>query len=93
MATYFARMLDAETGGEGRFRFDGPADLMSKTADEIVATFFEHVDKDVLRHHADWEINGVMKNRERRVVTAMGSLIPEKNDPPMPFLLMIADRE
>ncbi len=90
MPTYHARMLDAETGGEGRYRFDAPADLMSRTADEIVATFFDHVEKEVLRRHADWEVNGVMKNRERGVVTAIGSLIPHKNDPPLPFLLMIS---
>jgi hypothetical protein len=90
MPTYHARMLDAETGGEGRYRFDAPADLMSRTADEIVAIFFNHVEKEVLPRHADWEINGVMKNRERGVVTAIGSLIPDKNDPPLPFLLMIS---
>jgi hypothetical protein len=90
MTTYHARMLDAETGGEGRYRFDGPPDLMKRTADEIVAVFFEHVEKEVLRRHADWEINGVMKSRERGVVTAIGSLIPDKNDAPLPFLLMIS---
>ncbi len=31
-----------------------------------------------------------MKNRDRGVVTAIGSLIPAKNDPPLPFLLMIS---
>ena len=92
MATYYARMLDGETSGEGQYVFDGPADLMSRTADEIVGVFFEHVETQVLRGHVDWEINGVLKNRERRIVTAMGSLIPQKNDPPMPFLLLISDR-
>jgi hypothetical protein len=90
MTTYRARMLDADTGGEGRYQFDGPPDLMSRTADEIVTVFFDHVEKEVLRRHADWEINGVLKNRERGVVTAIGSLIPAKNDPPLPFLLMIS---
>ena len=68
----------------------GFGDLMSRTADEIVTVFFDHVEKEVLRRHADWEINGVMKNRDRGVVTAIGSLIPAKNDPPLPFLLMIS---
>jgi len=90
MPVYHARMLDADTGGEGRYRFDGPADLMGRTADEIVTVFFDHVEKEVLRRHADWEINGVMKNRDRGVVTAIGSLIPAKNDPSLPFLLMIS---
>jgi hypothetical protein len=92
MATFYARMLDAATNGEGAYSFEGPEDLMKRTADEIVTTFFDYVEKDVLKTHADWEINGVMKNKERRIVTAIGSLIAEKNDPPMPFLLLISDR-
>ena len=90
MATYYARMLDAKTNGEGTYTFAGPADLMERTADEIVNTFFEHVEQQVLQTNADWEVNGIMKNKERGVVTAIGSLIPEKNDPPLPFLLMIS---
>ena len=91
MATYYARMLDAATNGEGAYTFEGPDDLLKKTADEIVTTFFDYVESDVLKTHADWEINGVMKNKERGIVTAIGSLIPEKNDAPMPFLLLISD--
>lgn len=91
MATYYARMLDGETSGEGSYVFEGPSDLMSRTADEIVGVFFDHVEKQVLKSHVDWEINGVLKNRERRIVTAMGSLIPAKDDSPMPFLLLISD--
>lgn len=90
MTVYFARMLDAVTNGEGAYRFDGPADLMQKTADEIVAVFFHFVERDLLSTHADWEVNGIMKNKERGVVTAIGSLIPERGDPPLPFLLMIS---
>jgi hypothetical protein len=92
MATYYARMLDAATNGEGVYTFEAPDDLLKKTADEIVTTFFDYVEGDVLKTNADWEINGVMKNKERGVVTAIGSLIPEKNDAPMPFLLLISDR-
>jgi hypothetical protein len=93
MTTYYARMLDSATSGEGSYAFEGPGDLMQRTADEIVAVFFEHVENEILKTHADWEINGVMKNRERRIVTAIGSLIPEKNDPPLPFLLLISDQD
>jgi hypothetical protein len=83
--------MDAETGSEAAYKFAGPPDLMSRTADEIVGTFFDQVDSEVLQDHLDWELNAVMNNRDRRVVTAIGSLIPEKNDPPIPFLLMISD--
>jgi hypothetical protein len=92
MKTFYARVMDSETGGEGAYSFEGPDDLMKRTADEVVSIFFDHVDKQVLGRHADWEINGVLKNRDRGVVAAMGSLIPERDDPPLPFLLLISDR-
>jgi hypothetical protein len=93
MTTYFARIMDAQTGSDASYEFNGPPDLMSRTGDEIVSVFFDEVDEEVLRDHIDWELNAVLNNRERRVVTAIGSLIPEKNDPPIPFLLMISDHD
>jgi len=92
MTTYYAQMLDAETGGEGSYRFEAAEDLMQQTADEIVTVFFDCVGDAVLKHHADWELNGVMKNHDRDVVAAMGSLIPEKNEPSLPFVLVISSR-
>ena len=93
MATYFARIMDAQTGGEGAYEFEAADDLMGRTGDEIVNTFFDAVDHDVLHDHADWELNGVVNSRERRIVTAIGALIPKKNEPPIPFMLMISDRD
>lgn len=87
---FTARMMDAATGGEGSYEFEGANDLWKKPADEIVAVFFDHVEKEVLKHNADWELNGALKNKERGVVTAMGSLIIDPNEPALPFLLMIA---
>jgi hypothetical protein len=92
MVRYFARIMDAQTGGEGGYEFEAADDLMGRTGDEIVNTFFDAVDHAVLHDHADWELNGVVNNRERRV-TAIGSLIPKKNEPPIPFMLMISDRD
>lgn len=92
MSKYYARMLDAETGGEGLYQFEGAEDLMHRTADEIVSVFFEHVEDTVLKQHADWELNGVMKNGDRDVVVAMGSLIPQRNEPPLPFVLVVSNR-
>ena len=91
MTTYYVRMLDAVTGGEGSYQFEGPTDLMQRTADEVVSHFFEHMEPEVLKQHVDWEINGVFKNKERHVVAAIGSLIPGKDESPQPFLLLVAD--
>ncbi len=46
--TFYARMLDAGAAGEGSYAFEGLFDLMRKTADEIVAAFFNYVEKDIL---------------------------------------------
>ena len=91
MTTYFARMLDAENGNEASYEFSGPPDLMNLTANDIVGVFFDDVDHTILDDHVDWELNAALKNPERRVVTAVGSLIPKKDTPPIPFLLMISD--
>jgi hypothetical protein len=93
MTPYYARIKDAQTGSEAAYQFDGPADLLGRTGDEVVKVFLEDVDHEILRDHADWELNAVMNNRERRVVTAIGSLFPKKDVPPIPFLLMISDHQ
>ncbi len=93
MTSYYARIMDAKSGGEASYQFNAPDDLMQRTADEIVGTFFNEVDEKILCDHIDWELNGVMNNRDRRVVTAIGSLFPKKNEPPIPFLLMISDHD
>ncbi|NJL09189.1 MAG: hypothetical protein HC900_13860 [Methylacidiphilales bacterium] len=66
MATYTARMMSADGAGEGHYTFEAEADLMKKTADEIVGVFFAHVEKDVLKQHVDWELNGVEQEQETR---------------------------
>lgn len=90
---HYARMLSADGGGEEKYEFEGAPNLMDLTADEIVSVFFSHVEHKILQHHIDWEVNGILKNKDRRVVTAIGSLIPQRSDAPLPFLLMISDRK
>jgi hypothetical protein len=91
--TYRAVMLDAETGGEGRYTFSYPGDLMHETADEVIHQFFNHVDKAIFTHHVDYEINSAFKNKDRRIVTGLGSLIVEHSgkSEDLPFLLMISE--
>lgn len=92
MATYRARLIDAVNDREGVHDFEGPDDLMEDTPVRVVRSFFEHVDRAALpAGHNDWELNAAFKNRERGVVTCMGSFHFE-SDPPAPFLLMIAAR-
>lgn len=91
MATFTARLVDAKTGNEGSYDFDGPDDLMDRTPVGVVRHFMEFVDQTVLpSQHVDYELNAAMKNRERRIVTAMGDLHFEHGEDPAPFMLMIA---
>jgi alpha-D-ribose 1-methylphosphonate 5-triphosphate diphosphatase PhnM len=90
MATYAARMMDAVSGGEGRYDFEAEEDLLSRTPVRVVRAFMDHVDRDIFpRVPVDYELNAAFANREHQVVTAMGSLIHD-DDPPTPFLLMIS---
>ena len=75
MARYQVRMLDSVSGAEGAYEFEHRDDLMDRPADEIVAAFFEHADREVFaRGHVDYELNGVIKNKDLKTVVAIGSL-------------------
>ncbi len=93
MRKYSAKMLDAATGGEGSYTFQYDGDLFKETADEVIHQFFEHVDKNIFARHVDYEVNAAFKNKERRIVTAIGSLIIERSgkEEEMPFLLMVSE--
>lgn len=91
MTTYIARMLDSATGAEGAYRFDHREDLMDRPADDIVAAFFEHAERDVFtRGHVQYELNGVVKNSKQRTVVAIGSMRMEGDADYQPFTIFIA---
>ncbi len=94
MATFTARLLDAESGNEGTYDFEGPDNLMEQTPIRVVRHFMDFVDKTVLpAQHVDYELNAAMKNKGRKVITAMGELQFEHGDNPAPFMLMIAAKQ
>lgn len=93
MTTYYARILDADTGAEGKYSFEGPANLFSETPVRIVRAFMEHVDRNLLpQKHVDYELNVALKNAEHEVVTAMGAFHFDGGRPGLPFLLMISPK-
>lgn len=90
MASYKATMMDAQTGGESRYPFEGPEDLLERTPVRVVRYFMELVDRTILpAEHIDYELNFALKNDHYKVVTAAGTLIRE-NGGTIPFLMMIA---
>lgn len=90
MAKYAARLMDGNTGGEGAYTFEAADDLMKQPVDEIVDLFFTSASAKVLTEHVAWELNSVMRNKERNIVTAMGSFL-HNEDAPVPFLLLISE--
>lgn len=75
MVTYVARMMDSATGAEGTYKFEHREDLMSRPADDIVAAFFEHADREVFtRGRVEYELNGAIKNKDTKTVVAIGQL-------------------
>jgi hypothetical protein len=93
MTVYRARMMDADTGGEGIYDFEHRDDLFDHPTDEIIEAFFEHADRAVMsRHHVNYEINGCMNHRDRDTVVAMGQLIFDGGDR-APFTLIIGKKE
>lgn len=91
MAVYMARMLDSVTGSEGAYRFEHRDDLMKRPADEVVAAFFEHAEREVFsRGHVEYELNGVVKNQKQQTVVAIGSLRMQGDDDNQPFTIFIA---
>jgi hypothetical protein len=87
--TYLAAMMDAETGGNTNYEFEGADDLFSKPADDIVGAFIGSLRDEAGRPKPlEYELNSAIKKRQKQVVMASGSLIFGNGD--IPFLVMIS---
>lgn len=91
MTIYNARMMDSATGAEGSYRFEHRADLMQRPADDVVAAFFEYAEREVFNHgHLEYELNGVVKNKDFKTVVAIGSMRMQGDADYQPFTVFIA---
>lgn len=91
MAAYVARMMDSATGAEGTYRFEHRDDLMDWPADDIVAAFFEHADREVFtRGRVEYELNGAIKNKRVKTVVAIGALHMQGDADAQPFTVFIS---
>lgn len=90
MAKFLTILIDGRTGGEGRYTFQGPDDLMERTPIRAMRAFMESVEaKEVLHGHQDYEINAAMKSRHHEVITTLGVLYLTNGDE-APFMAMIS---
>ncbi|HUO45061.1 MAG TPA: hypothetical protein VMT94_09175 [Burkholderiales bacterium] len=88
-ATYLAAMMDAETGSNQSYQFEGEPDLFHKPADDIVDAFIQSLDGfGDNPAPLSYELNSAIKKSEKQVVLATGSLHVERGE--IPFLLLIS---
>lgn len=93
MATYQTILIDGRTGGEGRYKFTAPDDLMERTPVRAMRAFMESVEaKDVLQGHQDYEINAAIKSPHHEVITTLGVLHLTNGDQ-APFMAMISPQD
>lgn len=83
-----AVVMGPMSGTDSTYSFSVDDDFFTLPADEIVEQFIDY-----LHRHGDlpdknaYELNSAFKNREKNVVTALGSLFFANEE--MPFVVMI----
>ena len=93
MAVYQTILIDGRTGGEGRYTFTAPDDLMERTPVRAMRAFMESVEaKELLQGHQDYEINAAMRSPHHPVITTLGVLHLANGDK-APFMAMISRRD
>lgn len=87
-----AVVMGPESGTDSTYKFAAPDNLMDLPSDEVVEMFIHHLhDSGMLPDRNAYELNSAFKNREKRVVTGLGSLHFSNED--MPFVVMIFPTE
>lgn len=93
MATYVARIMDAETGGEGTYEFQAPRKLIKKSPVRAIKAFIEHADHNIVTgRHIDYHLNAAFNNREKGIITGLGALIAQ-DESEMPFVVLITRKD
>ncbi len=92
MASYTAILMHGNRSAEGTYRFEAEDGLLSRTPITVLRTFLEWVEEHTPLDHIDYEVNAAMRNKDKGVVTALGSLHFE-DDGDQPFVCMISEAE
>lgn len=89
--TYMAQMLDAAEGPDATYEFEADDSLFDRPRMELIARFMEHVDHvELPKEDIGYEIYSAFKNRDLKVVTAMGALRLHHGE--IPFMVMISPK-
>ena len=92
MTNFTAVIMHGTRDTEGRYAFEGPEDLLSKTPVRVMKTFMDYVEEHAHIGHIDYAINAAMKNDGAGIVTVLGELHFEHNSN-QPFMCMISKDE
>lgn len=92
MSQYSVVVMHGKRGGEGRYSFEGPGDLMSKSPVRVMQNFMESVKTQDEIGYLDYEIHAALKNKELGVVTVVGEFHFDKHGN-QPFMCMISAAE
>lgn len=83
-----AVVLGPQSGSDSRYTFQVEEDFFQLPADDIVERFIDHLHEEgILPEKNAYELNSALKNKERSVVTALGSLRFANEE--VPFVAMI----
>ena len=89
MARFTATMMHGKRDAEGSYTFEAMDALLEASPVRVVRTFMEWIEAHAGLGHVDYELNAALKNREKGIVTALGSLQFEGGDAE-PFILYIS---
>ena len=87
-----ATMMDAGGEAEAVYEFTAEESLFDRSPIYIVKHFMEYVDHvELPGEHLGYELYSTIKNKDLKVVTAMGSLLLPHGE--IPFMVMIAPKD
>ena len=89
MAQFQMVMMHGERGGEGVYRFEAADDLLRHSPITVLRAAMAYLDAHAGIGHIDYEVNAALKNADKGVVTAMGSLVFHGEDH-QPFICFIS---
>ena len=92
MANYLAVFMHGSRGGEGRYQFEGPDDLLKSTPVRIMRAFMDSVVAKNGIGHVDYEVNAALKNDEHEIATVIGE-IEFEHAGTQPFMCMLSRAE
>lgn len=88
MTRYLGVLVHGVSGGEGRYEFEGPDDLLRKTPVRIMRAFMESIEGKDDIGYVDYEINAALKSDRHEITTVIGELVFE--DDTQSFMCMLS---